>query len=131
MPITAAIDRLNKVFLKDFWAMIASPLILMGVCVSNDAEVHRQRVLVFGLMAGLFRSMEFRPEFAVTGDFDEGLMCDIPAWVRESKTVEGMVIGMETISLTGAGFGWTKRPPGPAFPALRRSFDANRAFQPE
>jgi len=74
--------------------------------------------------------MEFRPEFAVTGDFDEGLMCDVPAWVRESKTVEGRVIGMETTSLTGAGFGWIQ-PSGSTAPALRRPVDANEAFQPE
>jgi len=110
--------------------MIASPL-LMGVCVSNDAKVHRQGVLVFGLMARLFQPLEFWPEFAVTGDFDEGLMCVVPAWVRESKTLEGKVGRMATNSLTDAGFGRMRRPADLTVFAPRRSVDASEAFQPE
>jgi len=103
----------------------------MGVCVSNDAEDHRQGVLVFGLMARLFKPPEFRPEFAVTGDFDEGLMCVVPAWMRESEALEGMVIRMATATLTGAGFGRMRRPFGLAAYALLRPVDASEAFQPE
>jgi len=103
----------------------------MGVCVSNDAKDHCQGVLVFGLMARLFQPVEFRTEFAVTGDFDEGLMGVVPAWVRESKTLGGMVVHMATTLLTRAGLGGMRRPPGLIVSTLRPYVDASESLQPE